>query len=320
MKDFKIIKCPSCGSSTVEVDAESIATCKHCGTKILLKDNDSIMVFSFISVKQLLVIVTVVTILIAAAVFWITNSKIKVNNPKVKPDTNSLVIEQATEDVPKVITKTVQSFDKEMKSQQQKSEKPHISILSEIKAQTSIGGLYWIIQIRNDEQYTVVRPSVVVSLFDNQKKRIAEQVGWSKSSHLDSHQTTEVLVLISKPPQTSFRAEIAARANNSRSFALRQEYIEIKEFIINTSATNKLKSEIIGDVYNPFEYQVDFVKVVAVAKNDNGKPVGIADAYVTTSSIPAHGQSGFKVTAGTFVAEIPISWSLYAMGSKHRNH
>ncbi|MCF6318933.1 MAG: hypothetical protein L3J83_06605 [Proteobacteria bacterium] len=78
------------------------------------------------------------------------------------------------------------------------------------------------------------------------------------------------------------------------------------------------KVDIVGDIKNSSEYQVDFIRVIALAKDDKGNTIGMADAYVTNSSLAKNAQSGFKIKAGTFVTGPPASWSLWAFGSKHR--
>lgn len=58
---------------------------------------------------------------------------------------------------------------------------------------------------------------------------------------------------------------------------------------------------------------------VVVAKDINNKSIGPADGFVSHSSLEVNAQSGFKLSAGTFVTEKPVSWSLFAFGQKHRD-
>lgn len=316
MEEFKIIKCPACGSSMVETEGETIGTCSHCGSKLLLNTNKQ---SSNRDIKKLLIVILTLLVFITAAVFWMLriNQK-KQEKPIVQLKENKSLIGKPIVNIPKLNINAIKITNEEIKSQKHEMENPQITITSQSKGQTSLGGLYWIVQIRNDGQYTVARPSAVVSLFNDKNQRIAEQAGWSKLSHLDAKQSTEVLVLIAKPPQGEFRAEITGRAYHMGSFDRILDVIAVKEFNITTDVKDKRRAEIVGDVHNSLNYQLDFVMLVAVAKNAKGQPVGLANAYATHSSIPSQGQSGFKISAGTFVTEIPASWTVYAVGSKHR--
>jgi hypothetical protein len=300
----------------VETEDETIGTCSHCGSKLFLNKNKQL---SNRDIKKLLIVILSLLMFIAAAIFW----TLRINqNTQEKPVTtlkrNTSLIGKPLVSIPKLNIHAIKVNNEEIKSQKHEIVNPEVIITSQFKGQTSLGGLYWILQIRNDGQYTVARPSAVVSLFNKKNQRVAEQTGWSKLSHLDAQQSTEVLVLLAKPPQGEFRIEIIGRAYHTGSFDQQLDVLPVTDFVINKNAKDERRADIVGDVINSLEYQLDFVMVMAVAKNDEGLPVGLANTYATHSSISPQGQSGFKISAGTFVTEVPASWSVYAVGSKHR--
>ncbi|MCF6288473.1 MAG: hypothetical protein L3J53_04460 [Proteobacteria bacterium] len=61
--------------------------------------------------------------------------------------------------------------------------------------------------------------------------------------------------------------------------------------------------------------------ILAIAKNSQDISVGIAYAYAYASftNMPAKTESGFKIRAGTFIAQEPGSWKLWAIGRKQRD-
>lgn len=303
----------------VEKQGESLLKCSYCGSELLM--NNTQKPASNRDIKKLLFAILSVLVLIALAVFWIVRlNQHHQEKPIAKLKENKSLIGKAIVNIPKLNIDAIKISKQDIKSKKQVMENPQISITSQIKGQTSLGGLYWILQIRNDGQYTVARPSAVVSLFNDKNQRIAEQAGWSKLSHLDAQQSTEVLVLLAKPPTGEFRIEIIGRAYHTGSFDSHLDVLPVTDFVINKNAKDTRRADIIGDVVNTLDYQLDFVMVMAVAKNAQGVAIGMANAYATHSSIPPQEKSGFKISAGTFVTETPVSWMVYAVGSKHRGN
>lgn len=313
MEGFQLIKCPSCGSSVIESDSESILECSHCGSKLLVKNKSK---QSYVALASVLFIL----VLILVALAWNNYShqsmpivsdvdavnegpkdetlKVKFMMPKINSKAMTDVLTKGKDNLP--------------------AEKAKITITSQVEAKTIIGGIYWIVGIRNDSNKTVIRPGVVMSLFDAGNKRIEEQKGWAKLGYLLPGKETEVLILIANPPTQAFTRKMTGIAKFASDYESYPEYVDVLDFVVNPKKdSNSRHVSIIGDVVNNNDFQVDFVKVVAVAKDEKGKPIGLAEAFVTHSSMQPKAQSGFKITAGTFIAQQPASWSLWAIGRKH---
>ncbi len=324
MSDFKILKCPACGSSNVETDSESLLSCSHCGSQLIKKQPhlDHMKIDSS-KIKNLLYVVILLILAIGGAFFWLSLSEQPMTNdsgvnPAIKP------VQQSSSN--QLVKSPVSSLPKLKKSKNEVTNesidnnailKPKITLISKIEGKTVIGGQYWIVTIRNDSAQTVVRPRVIMSMFDKDGRRIGEQVGWSKQDTLPKNSETTVLVLVSKPPESPYTQKMEALATFSKTFDSKLENIVVDDFVINKENSNN-KYTIIGDVSNPNEYRVDFIWIQAIAKDKNGIAIGLADAYATHSSLAANETSGFKVTASTFIAQPPASWTLVAKGRKHR--
>ena len=316
MQDFKIPKCPSCGSSVIETGSEKSTECSYCGSVLLLKDEKSSKVNNQYSKLNAVLLV----LIIVGGVIALYLNQIKDTIEKIKPqiDTPIIGISKNKYAIPKMNTKAM-AITPEDVAKSPTSIQPKVSIVHQSKGETIIGGLFWIVTIRNDSDKTIVRPRVIASLFDENNKRIEEQNGWSKLTQLQPGQQTEVLVLISKPPTVEYTSKLQAEAKLPNFMSVNQEMIEVLDFTLKPNDNNPRNVVIVGDVKNSNAYQVDFVRVVAVAKDNKGNAIGLADAYVSNSSLAANDQSGFKIKAGTFVIQAPVTWSLWAFGSKHRD-
>lgn len=312
MEDFKVIKCQSCGSSMVELKGDNIAKCSHCGSVLTHQNSNK-------KLQGILYIVVAMLVFIGGGLFWI------INNQSSNAEKAEIAVEKVIDiptyqapiaSIPKLTSNSVVITNEEVKAYQEKISTPQIDIVSKIQGQTSIGGLFWIVTIQNESLYTVTRPGLVMSLFDEHNNRIDELRVWSKLAFLKSGQSTDVLVNLSKPPKIKFSTEINGMAKVATDYDRPQETIEVKSFVVNGSGK---RVEIVGDVYNDNDFQVDFVEIIAVAKDSEGQSIGIANSYASITNMPAMSQSGFKIKTGTFIAKDPSSWRLWAIGRKHRN-
>ncbi len=316
MLDFKILKCPSCGSSVVETENEELAECSHCGSKLLLKSkNNPTRVFPY----SRLIVSLLVLILVGGVLGFYFIQQNKNDSPIVtRIKLPKIGVPNVNFNLPKINSKAI-TITKGDLTQKRTTETPKVSIVRQVQGKTIIGGLYWIVTIRNDSKQTVFRPGVIVSLFDESNKRIEEQKGWAKIIHLEPGMQTEVLVYVANPPKVNYKHEIKGMGSLSSYLKADQQNIEVVEFIVKPKNNSKINVEIIGDVKNTHDFQVDFIRVVAIAKDQQGNTIGLADSFVSNSSLNPNEQSGFKINAGTFVTKPPDSWSLLAFGKKHRD-
>jgi len=331
MNDFKIIKCPSCGSSQVETQSESILKCSHCGSKLASKDTNYRALKSDSSlIKTLLFVVIGLIVVIGAVVIWKNNRPVKplsaeklVKNQsgsKQEPKTSNNLINKPISSIPQLNTKAMGVNNDNIKTNTDSSIIPELTIISQVAGETIIGGRYWIVEVKNDSGSQVIRPRVVMSLFDKDKKRIGEHIGWAKLDTLDNGANAVILVLISKPPAVEFTSEMKAMAAQPNNFGSNVVGVKVDDFIVNPDEKNNKKATLVGDVSNPNEFRVDFIRVQAIGRNKQGVAVGIADAFVTNSSLAHKEKSGFNIKATTFITEPAETWSLWASGRKHRDN
>lgn len=315
METFKVIKCQSCGSTVVEMEGESIAKCSHCGSQLFITRNK----FSKLVLINSILLVSLVLFAIGVS-FWLLSDdsvlkqELTHQQGAAKPQE---LITKSINSIPKLNTSKLVISNEQLKEFQDNIEKPKMSIVNKVAGRISTGGIYWIVTIRNDSEQIVSRPTAIMSLFDANNLRLEEQKGWSKLAHLKPGQETELLIHIAKPPLVEYRSELVASAKKLTNHERYQEKIDIENFIVKTAAFSKIFYEIIGDVYNPHDYQVDFIKVIAVARDKDGVAIGLADVFVTDTNLKAHNKSGFKISAGAFITSMPDSWTLFAIGRKH---
>ncbi len=315
MSAVKTLKCQSCGSSAVTVINESLAECDHCGTQLVLKNTAPNDGPASNKKRNIYIVIFSVVLLIFIAVWLSVDYQPEQLNtqPQLPYQLNvQSGHQQPVEDAESVVEINKKTNDDVVKEVQ----KPRISITHQVKGETFGGGVYWILAIRNDSAIKVNRANVVASLFDETGKRVDEQAGWSKHEILAPTEESVVLLYIADPPKVPYTVELMAQGKPLNAFSSAEELLDVGDFIVKN--TGEKRYEIIGDVVNTKEYQMDFVKVVAVAMNENNQPIGVADAFVSSTNIAARQQSGFKITAGTFLTQTPGSWSLWAKGRKHK--
>lgn len=317
MNHARILKCQSCGSSSVQVLNDSLAECEHCGTQFVLKnaktDNKSTQ-----DKKNNIYVIIFSMVLLVFMVVWrsIDHQPQSVTHESQSESMTTVKVKTADLKEDTVLVESVVNNKKHMDSTEQITEKPQVNIISEVKGETITGGIYWIFAIRNDSSIKVNRANVVASLFNSSGKRVDEQAGWSKREILAPNEESVVLLYIADPPKEPYTVKLAAQGKPVGTFSVSEELLEVSDFMVKKPGEKRY--EIIGDVVNTNDYQMDFVKVIAVALNKNKQPIGVADAFVSSTNIAAQQQSGFKITAGTFLTEVPDSWSLWAKGRKHK--
>ena len=317
----KVLKCPACGSSAIENTSHTTAKCSYCGSVLQMNGNHaSIQKSQDKSNRRTIIFSTIglLVIVFGKIAYQHYRDKPVINIPKQSIQTPKAIVPQIDikSNLPTISTKAIKITENDIKQSQVT---PQVDIVDTTEGATSAGGRFWIFTVKNNGQNLVARPGALVSVFDLNGKRLEEQKGWSKIEHLQPQQQTEVLVFISKPPKQKYNVEISAFAQNPGMYDVPQESLEVSDFTVKTKDERLLRADIIGEVKNTKDYQLDYVTVIALAKNQSDKTIGIANAFVSTTHIKPGGSSGFKVTAGTFVTQKPSKWSVFAIGKKHKN-
>ncbi|KAA3641742.1 MAG: hypothetical protein DWP95_06245, partial [Proteobacteria bacterium] len=201
---------------------------------------------------------------------------------------------------------------KQQKSSQSNKESINqfLTIQSQVSGKISNGGQYWIFGVQNTGDKTMVRPGVMVSLFNAQGKRVVEQGGWSYKEQLEPGEKTSVLVYLSEPPNETIEQKITALASEPGQFGAKQVQVKVSDYTVTSKSQ---QFEIIGDVLNNHDSRVKYVRVIAVAYNAAGEPIGIGNAYSTEKHLAPNQGSGFKISVGTFLTDEPDSWQLLAL-------
>lgn len=200
---------------------------------------------------------------------------------------------------------------KQQKSSQSKeSINQFLTIQSQVRGKISNGGQYWIFGVQNTGDKTMVRPGVMVSLFNAQGKRVVEQGGWSAQEQLEPGEKTSVLVFLSEPPAGTVEQKVTPLASEPSQFNLKEVPVKVLDY---TVTRKNQQFEIIGDVVNNHDSRVKYVRVIAVAYNAAGEPIGTGNAYSTEKHLAPNQGSGFKIRVGTFLTDEPDSWQFLAL-------
>lgn len=311
MNNNQTIKCNACGASSVTLNkVTNLLECQYCGATMQNMQHPAVQPQSKTKLTAIMISLPLIVIALMV-VFWMAFQNIRVHT----------AVDQYASDMVEPSTKTIDPLAKPFLSEgfQKQNNVPkksqplgeNLSITSQVKGETSSGGLYWIFAVVNNSEVEIYRPGVVVSLFDTDGKRIAEQSGWSALKSLQSAEQTEVLVFLPEAPESVDTIEINTLASTANQFSTAEVRLEITSF----SVTEKNGAfELIGDVQNPNANAVKYSRIYAVARNQAGEPIGMGNAFATHKDLSAGESSGFKLRVGSFLQGVPQNWTVWAQG------
>ncbi|WP_154223583.1 hypothetical protein [Marinicella rhabdoformis] len=313
MKHNQTIKCNACGASSVTKNKTTeLLECQYCGS--VMRHSEPVVIKQSKTKLSAIMISLPLIVVVLMVIFWVAFKNMRVNTPVEHyfPDGTTQVDHQ------KNIVPLAKPFVAETVDASKTPYAELLQIKSQVKGETANKGLYWIFSVKNssqvqDNQVTLNRPGVVVSLFDKEGKRLAEQSGWSALHTLAPTEETEVLVFLPESPDGVESIEINTLASAPNQFSQKQELLQVTDFSVNEKNG---AFEIIGDVKNSNDYPVKYTRVLAVARNQAGEPIGLGNAFATIKNLNASETSGFKIRVGTFLKGQPDHWTLWAQGQK----
>ncbi len=326
MKIGQKIECQSCGaSSLIKHQNKLLLECEYCGAIMTFSEQSTSSSESKaqtihpvdklpknpLNLGVLLVLIPTVVVILMV-VFWLVFQNIR-KHRAVELYKKDPVEQLQFDPVNKAAANNkVMLKSKELNSNKS-SELQNYSpeILSQVSGTTSRSGQYWILGIQNNSESTLSRPGVMLSLFNEQGNRIEEQGGWSLREILEPGEKTVVLVYINEVPTASHKHELNAFASQSKLYGSPQVEINVTDF--NVTKKNKT-FELIGDVVNNQDFAVKYVRLMAVAYDSSGKPIGTGNAFSSVKDLAPNQSSGFKVKVGTFLQGEPDSWRVWALG------
>lgn len=309
------IKCSACGaSSATRNNATDLLECQYCGSMMSHSGQAPVKQ----SKTKLTVIMISLPLIVVAlmVVFWVAfkNMRVHTSVEQYYPTEKGQVVHGKEVDplAKPFMSEEFKSLNNTSDTQVENiSWADNLSINSHVKGQTSQGGLYWIFGVENVGEEVLNRPGVVVSLFDEEGRRIAEQSGWAALTSLKSGGQTEVLVFLSEPPESIASFEINTLASKPNQFNSPPVPLEVKTFTVNERND---AFELIGDVQNSSATAVKYSRIYAVARNNAGEPIGMGNAFATQKDLNAGEISGFKLRVGAFLTGQPSEWTLWAHG------
>ena len=313
MKIGQNIQCQACGASSVtKLEDQSMLECQYCGAMMTFSEDSKIpstVQLQHKPAKLGLLLVMIPTLVIALMViFWLVFQNIRKNRSMDSYEAEishnvATVVDEKVEH-PLLPLETINSPPTTDYNQS-------LTIQSQVAGETTNGGKYWILGVKNSSDQQIARPGVMLSLFDQHGKRIEEQGGWSLREILEAGEQTAILLYLNEPPTDTAKQQITTFASQPTQLGLNQ--IEVKVLDYTVSTKNK-QFELIGDVINDQDSPVKYVRLVAVAYNVVGEPIGIGNAFSTDKNLAPNQRSGFKVKVGTFLQGEPVTWRVWALG------
>ncbi|MEZ4381671.1 MAG: hypothetical protein R3A79_09995 [Nannocystaceae bacterium] len=312
------IACPRCSSTEAEQANQGVFVCSHCHTRFIvdhgkarLPDQNATPSAASTASSGRVVVMIAAGAVFAVALLGVVVATVLQSSDggERRADRRGDVTPSATADrtgaatpvsVPAISTAP----------QAEPAAAPKASLVHTLAGQTSIGGHYWLATYRNDGEVTVRKPAAVVSLFDEDDKRVGEQRGYSQREELPPGESTTLLILVSKPPKYA-RAEINIDTpqvhRGAESIAL-----TVRDHVVNPGSL--AGKDVVGTIVNESETAVRFAKVIVVGRNDAGEPVAFTYAYATTKELAPGESSGFKATLNTWQIAPPTTLEVRAFG------
>jgi len=311
MKIGKKIVCQGCGaSSLLRHETLSVLECEYCGGLMSFSDESTQITEDRHKPTKLtfLLIIIPVSVIVLMMVFWFVFTNIRKHRTLESYEVKMPVrVTSSTQTKKEPVVTTVE----ETSNSVSESLNDLITIQSQVSGETINGGQYWIFGIKNNNDQRVSRPGVMLSLFDQEGRRIEEQGGWSLRETLEPEEQTIVLLFLAKVPTDAVEQKLKPFASKPNQFGLKQVDVSVESF--NVTSKNKL-FEVVGDVVNEHGFNVRYVRLMAVAYDSHDKPIGMGNAFSTDKELAPQQRSGFKVKVGTFLQGEPVTWRVWALG------
>ncbi len=315
MDEITIKKCPSCGAANMQEKGENRLHCIQCGANLSLvvKNNNGI--------KKIFSTVLILLLLSSGAFYYVSNKTeqvldemIQSTAPEVAP---TVSIQKSLNAIPKLKKNAMTISREQFKHSQDQKSFTDLRVLHKVTAKKESGGQFWIVTVGNQTKNTLTRPRVELKLLNENNEKIESYTAWSKIEALPEGETTSVLIDLPQIPKQEFHSEIIAQSSSVSLYDKKQQLLEVQDFTVSVLDKEQRQFELTGNVYNPFDYQVYFVEIIAFAKDKQGKTVGYAKTYASTTNIKPKQTSSFTLKADKYLTQTPYSWTLRVLAKKH---
>ncbi len=177
---------------------------------------------------------------------------------------------------------------------------------------TSIGSIFFVGEIHNTGSRPIAKPEVIISLLDENGKRLLFESGYPVFDVIPANSSVPVVVLVSDPPPTwrSFEVFIQAQAATGGEF---MSYTTFVPSAVEMSRDELGYYVITGDVTNTGKSKAEYVQVIASLYDEEGKIVGAASAYIAQTRLDPQGLSSFNVRIMNASAP-PVAYRLQFVG------
>ena len=312
MKVGQTIQCQACGASSVtKHQVQSLLECQYCGAMMTYTESVKAQPTHHTQQKPaklgFLLVMIPVLVIVLMVVFWLVFQNIRKH--RTMESYESEQIENVVQVEPQV-TIQVNQEPVVVKPISAADINQLLTIESQVSGETSNGGQFWILGLKNNSGQVIARPGAMLSVFNSAGKRLEEQGGWALREVLQPGQQTAVLVFLPEAPTETTTHQLTTIASQSQPLGFSQVDIKVQDYSVSTKSH---QFELIGDVLNDQPFAVKFVRILAVAYNNAGEPIGIGNAFSSIKDLAPNQVSGFKVRVGTFLSGEPDSWQVWAL-------
>lgn len=172
-----------------------------------------------------------------------------------------------------------------------------------------IGARFWIVDVRNGSPTEIERPSIIVSGFGADGARVEEQPGYARVQRLAPGAETTIMALIAHPSDAATRYEVTSGDLRPARYTPVDHPLPVSD--IREEMTSGSIGRLTGTVRNDGG-AASYIRVIAVGRAANGDPVSFAHGMPSHHELPAGGESGFRLSTGSFEIARPERWEVFA--------
>jgi len=176
MKIGQKIQCQACGASSVnKLEDQSMLECQYCGAMMTFSEDSKIpsTIQSQHRPAKLGFLLVMIPILVIAlmVIFWLVlQNNRSIDSYEAEVSAVAVTLDQDKAKYSLQVTEKPQSETTD-------SVNHLLTIESQITGETTNGGNYWILGVKNNSDQQIAQPGVMLSMFDLDGKHIDEQGG-----------------------------------------------------------------------------------------------------------------------------------------------
>lgn len=273
-----VVRCPSCRSLDVVVDAE-VGACAACGARFSLSASAPTR-----GRRPLFLLLGVIVVAVAGVM---TMRQLSGRSTSAAGGPAAVTADAAKGEA--------------------KAEVQHVR-----EGNTLVGGRYWLMSYVNTGGASIDKPSILVRLVGADGAVLREEKVWVARERIGPGESMPAMLLVDDPPPGS-RAEITPgpitpSEGDPWKVPLTVEGLAHKALPLGATM-------VVGEVINPHPHRARFVEVVVVGLDGQGHPVSWGTGLRGGGELEGEARSPFQVRLGAFEVETPVRYEAWAQGN-----